>query len=81
MLRDGVYDKKIACIQAKRLYKKLLKLHEMTEKDAVTPRELIREELESFTDSFDFFIDIIHLMDAQDDDIKVIDCFKKKEEK
>lgn len=61
-----MYDNKVACIQAKRIYKKLLALN-----DKVRLNESITDEdINGLTDSFTFFTDIIHLNDP--DDLKVI---------
>ena len=66
-LRTETYDKKIASIQAKRIYKKLLKLHELC---AGNPD--IQDKLEDFVQSFDLFIDIIHLLDpVKGEDINI----------
>ena len=61
-----MYDNKVACIQAKRIYKKLLVLSEK----ARTHEAITDEDINSLTDSFTFFTDIIHLNDP--DDLKVI---------
>ena len=61
-----MYDNKVACIQAKRIYKKLLALN-----DKIRLNESItNEDINSLTDSFTFFTNIIHLNDP--DDLKVI---------
>lgn len=61
-----MYDNKVACIQAKRIYKKLIKLNDKIRLNvAVTD-----EDINDLSDSFTFFTDIIHLNDP--DDLQVI---------
>lgn len=62
-IRTRQYDAKIACIQAKRIYKKLLSFYDMEG----VPHEVMNK-VKDVTSSFDFFIDIIHLLDPQDED-------------
>lgn len=63
------YDNHLANIQAQRIYKKILKLQEDIS-DQI-PKEHILKELSDMRDSFDFFCDIIHLLD--DPKLDVID--------
>lgn len=57
-----MYDNKVACIQAKRIYKKLLALN-----DKIRLNEPITDgDIANLTDSFTFFTDIIHLNDPND---------------
>ena len=70
------YDWKLAAIQAKRLYKKLLKIHEDAISCKVEPKQV-----EDILSSFDFFIDIIHLMDPDEkgpkrEDIDLINVYR-----
>lgn len=72
------YDWKLAAIQAKRIYKKLLKLHEDVEETQIT-----RTQVMDVINSFDFLIDIIHLMDPDDkgpkkEDIDLINVYRVK---
>ena len=66
------YDRKLAAIQAKRLYQKMLKMYEYPMDDHT---RILLQDLRS---SFDFFCDIIHLMDDEDDDIKLINIDRAK---
>lgn len=73
------YDWKLAAIQAKRIYKKLLKLHEEAKELKVIPPD----EIMTAINSFDFLIDIIHLMDPDDkgpkkEDIDLINVYRVK---
>lgn len=54
-----MYDNKVACIQAKRIYTKLLALNEKARKG----EKILNEDIDDLTDSFTFFTDIIHLND------------------
>ena len=65
------YDRKLAAIQAKRLYQKMLKMYEYPMDDHT---RILLQDLRS---SFDFFCDIIHLMDDEDD-IKLINIDRAK---
>ena len=56
-----MYDNKVACIQAKRIYTKLLTLNEK----ARTGEKILNEDIDDLTDSFTFFTDIIHLNDPR----------------
>lgn len=73
------YDWKLAAIQAKRIYKKLLKLHDNTVNEfMINPKEI-----QDILGSFDFLIDIIHLMDPDDkgpkkEDIDLINVYRAK---
>ena len=61
-----MYDNKVACIQAKRIYKKLLTLN-----DKIRMNEAVTDDdINDLSDSFTFFTDIIHLNDP--DDLQVI---------
>lgn len=63
------YDVKLARIQAKRILKKILNLcFERTGQEVVI-------ELQDIKDSFNFFCDIIHLLD---DDIELINIDRAK---
>ena len=60
-----MYDVKVACIQAKRIYKKLLRLYDMARQgEGIRP-----EDIDDVTDSFTFFTDIIHLADYNQLDV------------
>lgn len=75
MNRNCTYDKKIAGIQAKKIYKKFLKISEQISGNA-DYKELI-EPFNSVLESFDFFVDIIHLMDnPEGEDINIINVFR-----
>lgn len=72
------YDWKLAAIQAKRIYKKMLKLYEEASERAITQNEIM-----TTLNSFDFLIDIIHLMDPDEngpkkDDIDLINVYRAK---
>lgn len=54
-----MYDVKVACIQAKRIYKKLLRLYDM----ARDHEGITTADIDDVTESFTFFTDIIHLAD------------------
>ena len=70
-LRTGSYDKKIAAIQAKRIYKKFLKL---LDKETAE-----HDDIKDLFKSFDFFIDIIHLIEnPEGEDIQIINVFRGK---
>ena len=56
------YDLKLASIQAKRIYSKLLKFYDMPIEKAVM------DDIRDIIGSFDFFIDILHLLDPVEDD-------------
>ena len=61
------YDNHLANIQAQRIYKKILKLHEQVAK---YPELLpVLEDISNIRESFDFFCDIIHLMDNPELDV------------
>lgn len=61
-----MYDNKVACIQAKRIYKKLLTLN-----DKIRMNEAVTDDdINDLSDSFTLFTDIIHLNDP--DDLQVI---------
>lgn len=66
MVNLKMYDHKVASIQAKNIYKKLLVLYDK----AVNKEVITTEEIDNVTDSFTFFTDIVHLMDY--DDLKMI---------
>ena len=72
------YDWKLAAIQAKRIYKKLLSMHEDAE-----GVEISKKRVMDVLNSFDFLIDIIHLMDPDDkgpkkEDIDLINVYRVK---
>lgn len=72
-----MYDNKVACIQAKRIYKKFFKISEQINSSAGY-NDLI-DPFNSLLESFDFFIDIIHLMDnPEGEDINIINVFRGK---
>lgn len=54
-----MYDNKVACIQANRIYKKLLRLYDM----ARDHEGITTADINDITESFTFFTDIIHLAD------------------
>lgn len=58
------YEHRLACIQAKRIYKKLLEVDEKV----LSFAPINREEITSILDSFDFFLDILHMMDPDEKD-------------
>ena len=73
------YDWKLAAIQAKRIYKKMLKLHE----DSLQLKVIEPSKILDAINSFDFLIDIIHLMDPDEkgpkkDDIDLINVYRAK---
>lgn len=54
-----MYDVKVACIQTKRIYKKLIRLYDMARQgEGIRP-----EDIDDVTESFTFFTNIIHLAD------------------
>ena len=66
----GLYDSKVACIQAKRIYKKLIRLYDMARQG----EGITTEDIDDVTDSFTFFTDIIHL--AEFNQLEMIDINK-----
>lgn len=60
------YDNHPANIQAQRIYKKILKLQESIKTD---PEAVNLNILSDLRESFDFFCDIIHLMDNPELDV------------
>lgn len=64
------YDNYLANIQAQRIYKKILKLHEHVNKypDLIMIEEILKD-VSNIRESFDFFCDIIHLMDNPELDV------------
>ena len=61
------YDNHLANIQAQRIYKKILNLHESV---ASHPELLpVLEDISEIRESFDFFCDIIHLLDNPELDV------------
>lgn len=64
------YNKHLASLQARLIYKKLLLI---MEKQRDKDMSITREDLEDLAGSFDFFLDIIKLFDDPDKDLSVID--------
>ena len=62
------YNNHLANIQAQRIYKKILKIHEHINNDINNHIELTNA-VSDLRESFDFFCDIIHLMDNPELDV------------
>lgn len=58
------YEHRLGSIQAKRIYKKLLEV----DAKILSGTPVNREEITSILDSFDFFLDILHMMDPDEKD-------------
>ena len=58
------YEHRLGSIQAKRIYKKLLEV----DAKILSGTPVNREEIISILDSFDFFLDILHMMDPDEKD-------------
>ena len=70
------YEHRLGSIQAKRIYKKLLEV----DAQILSGKTVYREEITSILDSFDFFLDILHMMDPEEDpdsekDIELINLY------
>ena len=65
-----MYNKHLASLQARLIYKKLLLI---MEKQRDKDMSITREDLEDLAGSFDFFLDIIKLFDGPDKDLSIID--------
>lgn len=70
------YEHRLGSIQAKRIYKKLLEV----DAKILSGTPVYREEITSILDSFDFFLDILHMMDPEEDpdcdkDIELINLY------
>lgn len=65
MVNTRTYDWKLAALQARRILKQIINLYESAESEEITKKEL-KDQVRKLSDSFDFFIDILHLMDRED---------------
>ena len=65
-----MYNKHLASLQARLIYKRLLLI---MEKQRDKDMSITREDLEDLAGSFDFFLDIIKLFDGPDKDLSIID--------